>query len=199
MGHLAQCRVHRPVPSRRRCRPGQRWPTDSQENCKTQAFTPDQIPWPWVSELLVYTEENLLPTLSREAAGHTHKCVIGPWQRRDGFLGKLLPLQVIRGCCKLCSRASPGLLLGHGAKAWTQSVDTEDSDEGLSCSLSYLITEQAAPGRAEFAKHHTVCWQMTPKTSSGLERVGVQESRFIRSMNIHPVLKPCTVTYETLP
>ena len=131
MGHLAQCRVHGPVPSRRRCRPGQCWPTDSQENCKTQAFTPDQIPWPWVSELLVYTEENLLPTLSREAAGHTHKCVIGPWQRRDGFLGKLLPLQVLRGCCKLCSRASPGPLAGARSQ-WTQMTVLKDFQSELS-------------------------------------------------------------------
>lgn len=144
---------HRPVSSRRRCRPSQRWPTDSQENCKTQAFTPDQIPWPWVSKLLVYIEENLLPTLSREVAGHTHKCVIGPWQRRDYFLGKLLPLQVLRGCCKLCSRASPGPLAGAQSKGLdTESVDTDNSDEGLSCSLSYLIKEQAAPGQAEFAR-----------------------------------------------
>lgn len=65
---------HRPIPSRRSCRPSQCWPTDSQENCKTKAFTPDQIPPPWVFKLLVYTEENLFPALSKEEAGHRQLC-----------------------------------------------------------------------------------------------------------------------------
>lgn len=58
----------------------------------------------------------------------------------DEAVGKLLPLQVLRGCCKLCLGASQYF----GAQEQgldTESVDTDDSDEELSCSLSYLITE----------------------------------------------------------
>lgn len=39
-----------------------------------KALTPDQIPPPWVFELLVYAEENLFPTLSKETAGHRQLC-----------------------------------------------------------------------------------------------------------------------------
>lgn len=71
---------------------------------KPRRSTPDQIPWPWVSELLVYTEENLLPTLSREAAGHTQMC---HWAmaEEDGFLGKLLPLQSSEDAASFASRS----------------------------------------------------------------------------------------------
>lgn len=74
MGYLARPGVSQACSFQKKLQTGQRWPTGSQENCNTKAFTPDQIPPPGAFELLVYTEENLFPTLSREAAGHRHLC-----------------------------------------------------------------------------------------------------------------------------
>lgn len=49
--------------------PASSGPQTHKRIAKPEAFTPDQIPLSWVFELLVYTEENLFPTLSWEVAG----------------------------------------------------------------------------------------------------------------------------------
>ena len=74
MGHLAQCGVSQACSFQKEL---QTRPTLAHRltgELQNQGVHPRSNSRPWVSETLVYTEENLVPTLSREAAGHTQLC-----------------------------------------------------------------------------------------------------------------------------
>lgn len=71
MGHLAQCGVSQACPFQKvlQTRPPLAHRLTGELQNQGVRFRSNSRPW--VSELLVYTEENLVPTLSGEAVGHT--------------------------------------------------------------------------------------------------------------------------------
>lgn len=90
---LAQPRISQACSFQKKLQTQPALATDSQENCKTEAFTPDQIPLSWVFELLVYIEDSQFLAFSREADGHRQLCHWGMawevWLQRESSI-----------CCK---------------------------------------------------------------------------------------------------
>jgi hypothetical protein len=84
---------------------------------KSKVFTPDQILWPWVFQLLVCTEENLFPTLNWEVAGLQTTVSLGHCVRRHGFWGNR-PL--VAHPRRMLQTSQRSWLSQEGTKAWTQ-------------------------------------------------------------------------------